>query len=108
MLSPFANEPVLELRRSVVRAQLSDALARVDRELPISVPVRIGSDERVGDQLESTDPGAPDRLVARAARADASDAAAAISRARQGLRAWRSMPAAERAEALIGAAAWLR
>jgi RHH-type proline utilization regulon transcriptional repressor/proline dehydrogenase/delta 1-pyrroline-5-carboxylate dehydrogenase len=108
MLSPFANEPVLELRRSAVRAQLSDVLARVDRELPISVPVRIGSDERVGDQLESTDPGAPERLVARATRADASDVAAAVGQARKGLQAWRSIPAAERAEALIGAAAWLR
>ena len=108
MLSPFANEPVLELRRSAVRARLSDALARVDRELPINVPVRIGSDERVGDQLASTDPGEPERLVARAARADASDVAAAVAHARQGLRAWRSLPAAERARALIGAAAWLR
>jgi RHH-type proline utilization regulon transcriptional repressor/proline dehydrogenase/delta 1-pyrroline-5-carboxylate dehydrogenase len=108
MLSPFANEPVLELRRSAVRAQLSDALARVDRELPISVPVRIGADERVGDQLVSTDPGAPERLVAGAARADASDAVAAVGRACQGLAAWRATPAAERAGALIGAAAWLR
>jgi RHH-type transcriptional regulator, proline utilization regulon repressor / proline dehydrogenase / delta 1-pyrroline-5-carboxylate dehydrogenase len=108
MLSPFSNEPVLELRRSAVRAQLSDALAGVDRELPISVPVRIGSDERVGDQLESTDPGAPDRLVARAARAGSSDAAAAVGQARQGLQAWRSIPARQRANALIGAAAWLR
>ncbi len=108
MLPPFANEPVLELRRSAVRAQLSDALARVDRELPINVPVRIGSDERVGDQLASTDPGAPERLVARAARAGASEAAAAVAEAQQGLRAWRSIAATQRANALINAAAWLR
>ncbi len=40
MLPPFANEPVLELRRAAVRAQLADALGRLERRLPLSVPVR--------------------------------------------------------------------
>jgi len=108
MLPPFANQPVLELRRAAVRAQLSDALARIDRQLPISVPVRIGSETRGGEELVSTDPGEPERVVARAARADADDVAAAVAEARRGLRAWRAIGAAERAGALIGAAAWLR
>ena len=33
MPAPFANEPILELRRAAVRSQLSDALNRVDAEL---------------------------------------------------------------------------
>jgi RHH-type transcriptional regulator, proline utilization regulon repressor / proline dehydrogenase / delta 1-pyrroline-5-carboxylate dehydrogenase len=108
MLPPFANQPVLELRRAAVRAQLSDALARLDRQLPISVPVRIGSQVRGGEELVSTDPGEPERVVALAARADAGDAAAAVAEAQRGLRAWRAIGASERAGALIGAAAWLR
>ncbi len=107
-LSPFRNEPVLELRRSSVRAHLSDALARLDRQLPISVPVRIGSDSRSGDQLSSTDPGNPDRLIAQAAVADQSDVAAAVARANEGFRGWSALGAEQRAQALLRAAAWVR
>src|SRR6185312_7023075 len=73
MPAPFANEPILELRRSAVRSQLADALASVDRELPLSVPVLAGGDARTGAELVSTDPGAPDRIVANAARATVAD-----------------------------------
>ena len=59
MVTPFANEPVLELRRSAVRAQLTDALGAVQSSLPLSVPVRIGEDTRTGEDLPSTDPGRP-------------------------------------------------
>jgi len=48
MPEPFANEPVLEMRRADVRARLEDALRRVDDELPLQVPVRIGEDARNG------------------------------------------------------------
>ena len=34
-LPPFANEPVLELRRAAVRAGLGEALAGVDALLPL-------------------------------------------------------------------------
>jgi RHH-type proline utilization regulon transcriptional repressor/proline dehydrogenase/delta 1-pyrroline-5-carboxylate dehydrogenase len=108
MLAPFANEPVLELRRSAVRSQLADALAGVDRQLPVSVPVRIGDHSRQGDDLPSTDPGHPDRLVASAAAARPDEVTAAIEEARRGLEGWRAVSATERANALLGAAAWMR
>jgi RHH-type transcriptional regulator, proline utilization regulon repressor / proline dehydrogenase / delta 1-pyrroline-5-carboxylate dehydrogenase len=108
MLAPFVNEPTLELRRAGIRAQLSDALARVDRGLPLSVPVQIGPDTRPGEELLSADPGSPDRLVARAACARADEVTAAIAQAREGLRAWRAVSAADRAAALIAGAAWIR
>jgi RHH-type proline utilization regulon transcriptional repressor/proline dehydrogenase/delta 1-pyrroline-5-carboxylate dehydrogenase len=107
-LSPFANEPVLELRRSSVRAQLAEALERLGQALPISVSVRIGAESRAGDQLTSTDPGDPDRLVAQAAQADESDVQAAVARAHAGFRSWSAVSAEQRAHALIKAAAWLR
>ncbi|MGO9823077.1 MAG: aldehyde dehydrogenase family protein [Solirubrobacteraceae bacterium] len=108
MLQPFANEPSLELRRSTVRSQLSDALAAVDGALPLDVPVRIGPDARAGTELLSTDPGAPDRVVARAASARPDEIEAAVAEAPRGLREWRRSSAADRAAVLVAAAAWMR
>ncbi len=107
-LAPFANEPILELRRGAVRAQLGDALAALDRDLPLSVPVLIGGDTRTGDALRSTDPGDPDRVVALAPLATEEDVSAAVATAERAFRAWSTTPAAERAAALVRAAAWLR
>jgi predicted delta-1-pyrroline-5-carboxylate dehydrogenase group 2 len=107
-LSPFANEPVLELRRSAVRAQLQEAMRGVDARLPLRVPVMVGEGERSGEGLTSTDPGEPERVVALAALAAEPDVAAAVEEAERGLRAWRGLSAAERAAALLRAAAWLR
>ncbi len=108
MLKPFANEPVLELRRASVRAGLSDALAGIDRGLPVSVPVLIGSDARAGEELLSTDPGAPQRVVARAAAARPDEIQAAVGAAADGLAQWQRTSFEERAEALLSAAAWMR
>ncbi len=107
-LHQFANEPVLELRRSAVRAQLSDTLARLDAELPLDVPVLIGDEARSGEQLLSTDPGDPDRIVAQAAAASESEIADAVAESKRGFPAWSLTPASERAGALIRAAAWMR
>jgi RHH-type proline utilization regulon transcriptional repressor/proline dehydrogenase/delta 1-pyrroline-5-carboxylate dehydrogenase len=108
VLPAFANEPVLELRRATVRAQLGDALAAVDAGLPVSVPVIVGPDSRAGTELPSTDPGDPDRVVAQAASARADEVAAAVAVAAEGFRAWAQTPESERADALVRAAAWLR
>ena len=108
MPTPFANEPILELRRSAVRAQLSDALARVDAELPLDVPVLIGTGARSGGALTSTDPGAPERVVAEVAVASSADVDAAVTEAEAGRAAWGATSAEHRAAALIAAADWLR
>ncbi len=107
-MKPFANEPILELRRAPVRAQLADALTRVDRMLPLEVPVWIADDARRGDTLVSTDPGAPDRVVARAAAATEADVDVAVDAARRGRTRWGQASADERAGALLAAAAWMR
>jgi RHH-type transcriptional regulator, proline utilization regulon repressor / proline dehydrogenase / delta 1-pyrroline-5-carboxylate dehydrogenase len=107
-LPPFANEPVLELRRAPVRAQLADALRAHDARGPLHVPVWIGDDTRAGDALVSTDPGDPDRVVAHAAAATGAEVDAALEAARAGHRDWGRRPAAERAAVLVRAAAWLR
>ena len=88
-LPSFTNEPVLELRRASVRSQLSDALSSVEQTLPVSVPVTIAADVRAGEGLDSTDPGEPDRVVAKATSATEADAASAVEVANDGARAWR-------------------
>jgi RHH-type proline utilization regulon transcriptional repressor/proline dehydrogenase/delta 1-pyrroline-5-carboxylate dehydrogenase len=105
-LPPFRNEPVLELRRATERAKLAVGLGEL--RLPLCVPVWIGRERREGDQLVSTDPGRPERVVAVAASATAEEAAAAVAAARAAFRAWAATPVHERAAALVRAAACIR
>jgi RHH-type proline utilization regulon transcriptional repressor/proline dehydrogenase/delta 1-pyrroline-5-carboxylate dehydrogenase len=105
-LPPFENEPVLELRRGAARQKLSGALA--DLELPVRVPVWIGKHRRDGEELVSTDPSDPERVVALAAQATPDEVDAAVATARRGFADWASVPAADRAAALIRSAAWMR
>ena len=107
-LAPFANEPVLELRRATVRSRLADALAALDAALPVTVPVLIGAAARTGEELVSTDPGEPERVVARAAAATADETRAALDEAQRGFASWRRTPVRERAAALVAAADWMR
>jgi RHH-type proline utilization regulon transcriptional repressor/proline dehydrogenase/delta 1-pyrroline-5-carboxylate dehydrogenase len=105
-MTPFKNEPILELRRAPVRAQLRGALEAFDAEPVIQVPVWVGDGTRDGGALVSVDPGEPDRVVAEAAVASEADVDEALQLA-SGSR-WRDVPAPRRAEVLIRAAAWLR
>ncbi|MEA2419675.1 MAG: RHH-type transcriptional regulator, proline utilization regulon repressor / proline dehydrogenase [Thermoleophilaceae bacterium] len=104
----FRNEPILELRRARERESLLEALRGLDAKLPLTVPVLIGGERGAATGLDSTDPGAPDRLVAQAGNAGAAEAAAAVEAAQRGFSEWGARSAAERAEALRGAAARLR
>jgi RHH-type proline utilization regulon transcriptional repressor/proline dehydrogenase/delta 1-pyrroline-5-carboxylate dehydrogenase len=99
---------VLELRRASVRARLADALALLDAQLPITVPALVADDARAATELRSIDPGDPERLVAQAPRCREADVEAAVAAARDGARSWSATPAAERAGALLRAAALLR
>jgi RHH-type proline utilization regulon transcriptional repressor/proline dehydrogenase/delta 1-pyrroline-5-carboxylate dehydrogenase len=107
-LPAFANEPVLELRRATVRQQLAGALGAVDARLPLTVPVVVGGDQRFSEQLVSTDPGQPDRVVAQTSVAREDEVESAVSAAAEGHRTWSATSAADRAQALVRAAAWLR
>jgi predicted delta-1-pyrroline-5-carboxylate dehydrogenase group 2 len=102
-VKPFANEPVLELRRGPVREELLGAL----RELDAKLPIRIG-DTGAAETFTSTDPGKPDRVVAEATRATADDARAAVIAAVEAAPKWAATPADTRAQALLEAAAYLR
>jgi RHH-type proline utilization regulon transcriptional repressor/proline dehydrogenase/delta 1-pyrroline-5-carboxylate dehydrogenase len=107
-LPPFTNEPILELRRAPVRAQLAGALEAFDAQGALRVPVWIGEDRREGDGLVSTDPGEPERVVARAAVASEADVDHALDTATRAARGWGRHSAAERAQVLVAAAQWMR
>ena len=107
-MKPFRNEPVLELRRAPIRAQLADALAAHDARPPLRVPVWVGAGTREGDAFASTDPGNPERLVAQAAAATPEEVDAALEAARRGHREWGRRTAGDRADVLLRAAQWLR
>jgi RHH-type transcriptional regulator, proline utilization regulon repressor / proline dehydrogenase / delta 1-pyrroline-5-carboxylate dehydrogenase len=108
MTSPFRNEPLLELRRASVRDELQTALAALDAQLPLEVPVLVGGEEHRAPVLDSVDPGAPERVVARATVATGSDVEAAVAVAAQAARGWGATPAAVRAGVLVRAAGELR
>jgi RHH-type proline utilization regulon transcriptional repressor/proline dehydrogenase/delta 1-pyrroline-5-carboxylate dehydrogenase len=104
----FANEPVLELRRASARDGLLEALASLERKLPLRVPVLIGGDRGAEEGIDSTDPGKPSRLVATAGIASDGEVEGAVERMAAASADWAARPAAERAGALIDAAAILR
>ncbi len=56
-MKPFSNEPILELRRAPIRAQLQGALEAFDAEPVIQVPVWVGEDTRSGGALIVDRPG---------------------------------------------------
>jgi RHH-type proline utilization regulon transcriptional repressor/proline dehydrogenase/delta 1-pyrroline-5-carboxylate dehydrogenase len=107
-LPPFRNEPVAELRRAPERARLVAGLAALEPTLPLRVPVWIGDERREGDDLVSTDPGAPDRVVALAATATPADVDAAVAAASAGFERWSARPARDRGQTLLRAAALMR
>jgi RHH-type transcriptional regulator, proline utilization regulon repressor / proline dehydrogenase / delta 1-pyrroline-5-carboxylate dehydrogenase len=124
-LPTFVNEPIGELRRATVRDELQAGMEKLERELPLRVPVWIGDGERgPGEQpgrsgaadageggegeLASTDPGDPDRVVALSALATDAEVDEAVRTAETGFAKWSQTPAAKRAEILVKAAAWLR
>jgi RHH-type proline utilization regulon transcriptional repressor/proline dehydrogenase/delta 1-pyrroline-5-carboxylate dehydrogenase len=106
--TPFANEPVLDLRHRGVRDALLAALAALECKLPISVPMLVGGERAEGDALVSTDPGNPGRAVALAPKAGPGEVRGALEMARASAPHWAAVPADRRAGALIGAAGWMR
>src|SRR3954471_15291772 len=107
-LPPFRNEPVLELRRATERQKLLDGLAWLDARPPVDAATLIGGDRRSGDDIVSTDPANPERVVARAPRATPAEVAAAVESVQRGFPAWSRVPARERAAILVRAAAEMR
>jgi RHH-type transcriptional regulator, proline utilization regulon repressor / proline dehydrogenase / delta 1-pyrroline-5-carboxylate dehydrogenase len=107
-VKPFANEPHAELRRAPVREQLLATLRDLESRLPWSVPVWIGEQRETGDDLVSSDPGDPERVIAACGTATVADVDRAVEVATAGAGEWGRRSARERAAALVSAADVLR
>jgi RHH-type transcriptional regulator, proline utilization regulon repressor / proline dehydrogenase / delta 1-pyrroline-5-carboxylate dehydrogenase len=107
-MTPFSNEPLLELRRSPERTRLIAALEKLDARPPIHVPVIVGGDRREDPSLVSVDPGVPDHVVATATIATRGDVDAAVAAAGNAVRRWGEVHASERAAILAKAAGVFR
>ncbi len=107
-LPPFANEPLLELRRREARETLRSALADLDARLPVRVATIIAGERQEGDALVSSDPGEESRVVALAPRAGAAEVDAALAALSEAAPVWAATPASERAACLLRAADWMR
>jgi RHH-type transcriptional regulator, proline utilization regulon repressor / proline dehydrogenase / delta 1-pyrroline-5-carboxylate dehydrogenase len=107
-LPAFHNEPVLDLTKAVHRDALRESLAWLDERLPLPAPTWIGQERRDGQQIISTDPADPERVVATAPITTAAQVTAATRIAERGYRQWVAVPVHERAIVLSRAAAWLR
>jgi len=107
-VTPFANEPLLELRRAEVRERALAALGDLDARLPLRVPISIGGERIDAAPFPSLDPSDPERIVAVAEGATPEHVEVAVARAAAGGAAWAARGAAERAGVLRAAAAILR
>ena len=107
-LEPFANEPLLELRRREVRERLAAALRELDATLPLRAPVLLGTQRREGEELVSSDPGSPERAVALAPRSTLAEVDEALARSSAAAPSWARVGGEQRARALLAAAAWMR
>ncbi|MEX2301763.1 MAG: proline dehydrogenase family protein [Bryobacterales bacterium] len=105
----FSNVPLLDWTLARNRDEFSKALPSIRARFPIRVPLVVAGSERVTErQIRSTNPNAPEELVASISVAGEPDAAEAISAAREAFPAWRDTPAEERAGYLFKAAAIAR
>ena len=101
-MKPFANEPVLELRRAPVRDSLLEALRELDKQQAMKVG------DTSGATFTSTDPGEPDRVVAIAEHGTAETARAAVIAAVEAAPVWAGTGVEKRALALTQAADYIR
>ncbi|RKQ88254.1 RHH-type proline utilization regulon transcriptional repressor/proline dehydrogenase/delta 1-pyrroline-5-carboxylate dehydrogenase [Solirubrobacter pauli] len=107
-MNDFINEPLLELRRAPVRANLTEAMTALDAQLPWRVPVIVGGERRDEPSFTSHDPGTPDRTVAHVTAATPQDVDAAVHAAAHAAPEWEARGAHARAAILSRAAGELR
>lgn len=107
-MTDFINEPLLELRRAPVRANLTEAMTTLDAQLPWRVPVIVGGERRDEPTFTSHDPGTPDRTVAHVTAATPQEVDAAVHAAAHAAPEWEARGAHARAAILARAAGELR
>src|SRR5690606_21775201 len=109
LFEPYAPEPFADFNDAAVNASFRSALDRVRDRLGRDYPLIIGGEAVTTDAwLDSTDPGAPERLVGRAAMAGAEHIELAHDAAWTAFGPWSRLPMDHRARLLVKLAAVMR
>ena len=109
LFEPYAPEPFADFSDASVNASFRAALERVRGELGTDHPLVIDGQRVSTDAwLDSTDPCAPDRLVGRAAMANAKHIEQAFDAAWAAFGPWSRLPMEHRARLLVKLAAVMR
>jgi 1-pyrroline-5-carboxylate dehydrogenase len=109
MHTPFRNEPFTDFSVEANAHAMRTALSRVKEQLGQTYPLIIGGEAiSTDDTSTSINPGRPEEVIGRFAKATVAHADQAIETAAQAFESWRFVPAAERAGYLFKAAAIMR
>ena len=109
MLEDFRNEPFTDFSQAEARSAFESALARVERQRGIEIPLVIGGRRlRTGRLLENRNPADRTEVLSRHHLADRNTAAKALEVAVKAQKAWGVVAPRERASVLLRAAARMR
>jgi 1-pyrroline-5-carboxylate dehydrogenase len=109
MLEDFRNEPFTDFSQAEARSAFESALARVERQRGVEVPLVVGGRRlRTGHLLENRNPADRSEVLSHHQLADRKTAAKALEAAVKAQKAWGSVPPRERASVLLRAAARMR
>src|SRR5664280_577987 len=109
MLEDFRNEPFTDFSQAEARSAFESALARVDRQRGVEIPLVIGGRRlRTGRLLENRNPADRAEVLSRHHLADQNTAAKALEVAVKAQKTWGGVAPRERASVLLRAAARMR
>jgi 1-pyrroline-5-carboxylate dehydrogenase len=109
MVEPYRPEPLTDFAVGENRAAMQAALSAVERELGREYPLIVGGQTvSTGEHIVSINPGNPDQVVGRVAKAVREDVDHALAAAWEAMRDWGRRPGVERARLLYRAAAEMR
>ena len=109
MLEDFRNEPFTDFSQAESRSAFESALARVDRQKGVEIPLVIGGRRlKTGRLLENRNPADRSEVLSRHHLADRKTAAKAVEVAVKAQKAWGVVAPRERASVLLRAAARMR
>jgi 1-pyrroline-5-carboxylate dehydrogenase len=109
MLEDFRNEPFTDFSQAESRSAFEAALARVERQRGVEIPLVIGGRRlKTGHLLENRNPADRAEVLSRHHLADRNTAAKALEVAVKAQKTWGGVAPRERASVLLRAAARMR
>ncbi len=108
-LAEFRNEPFTDFSVPANQEAMKAAIARVKGQFGRTYPLVIGGERiETGDWIISTNPGAPDQVIGKFAKATRDHAEQAMKAALTAFESWKKVSAEQRAELIFRAANIMR